>query len=224
MQSTKFKQQIHLYHIWFPMYNLHYKLIPTNNILQYYSQVHNITTMLNIAKFRYSVINFTSTLFPLLSIVRIMTEAPSHLNISIKSFTNNYKYNNLCTYAGIIFYEETPSHLNISIKNFTNNYKYNNLRTYAGIIFYEETRNIYNEKRSICVDHGDFYKYRNIYSNKSEMLVAIYAYKGYGTLYISMNISTTECRLSLRNRLCTYGFYCLNSKLRTDFYNTCEKL
>ena len=142
-----------------------------NNILKYYSEVQSITTNLNIAKFKYSVINLTPTSYPFLSIIQIMTEAPNHLNISIKNFTNNYKYNILCTYAGIIFYEEA--------------------------------RKIYNEKSSMCVDHGNFYKYRNIYSNKSKMLVAIYAYKGYGTLYISMNISTTQCQLSLKNRLCT---------------------
>ena len=151
-------------------------LIPTTNILEYYSQVHNITTTIDIAKFKYSVINFSSPLYPLLSIVKIRTHAPSHLNITIKSFTSKYNYNTLCTYAGIFFYEEI--------------------------------REIYNEKRSMCVDHGNFYKYRNIYSVHSEILVVIYAYKGYGTLYVSMNISTTPCQLSLRNRLCTFGFYC----------------
>ena len=157
------------------IYITSYSII-TNNILKYYSKVHNITTTLNIAKFKYSVFNFTSTLYPILSVVKIRTEAPNHLNITIKSFTNNHKNNTLCTYAGIIFYEEIEE--------------------------------IYNEKRSMCVDYGNFYKYRNIYSVHSEILVVIYAYKGCGTLYVSMNLSTTQCQLSLRNRLCIFGFYC----------------
>ena len=82
-------------------------------------------------------------------------------------------------------------HLNVTINNFTNNYKYNTLCTYGGVIFNEEEKRIYKEKRSICFDSGYFYKHRNIYSKRSEMLLLMYAYKGYGTLFISLNISTT---------------------------------
>ena len=103
------------------------------------------------------------------------------------------------------------SYFNVTIKNFTNNYKYNILCSYGGVIFYEEEKRIYKEKRLICFDNGYFYKHRNIYSSRSEMLLLMYAYKGYGTLFISLNISTTQCRLSLRKKLCTYDFYCSTS-------------
>ena len=79
-------------------------LFITTTSLKYYSKENKITKYINITQFQNLLMNTSSTTF--LSIVKLTTEAPSRLNITITNFTNMYKYNNSCNYAGIVFYEK----------------------------------------------------------------------------------------------------------------------
>ena len=164
------------------------------------------------------------------SAFQCMVYISSHLFITNTSLKYYSKVNTITNYVNITQFQNLflnfPSNsstflsivklrtkatncLNISITNFTNNYKYNSSCNYVGIAFYEQVKNVYIEKRSMCLDGGDFYKHRNIYSIRSEMLLVMYSFQYRGSMYISLNISTTQCRLNLVDRyLCQYNMYC----------------
>ena len=132
--------------------------------------------------------------------------------MNVTQFQNlliNFLSNSSTSLSIVKLATKATNRLNITITNFRNSYKYNNSCNYAGIAFYERVKKVYTEKRAMCLDGGDFYKHRNIYSISSEMLVVLYSFQDRGSMHISLNISTTQCGLNLVDRyLCKYDMYC----------------
>ena len=90
--------------------------------------------------------------------------------------------------------------INITINNLTHNYKRNDLCKFGGIATYIIQQA--NEEISIvCTSHTGVYKYRGIYSNTSETLLVIYSYIEYGTINVTLELSTTMCKV-VQNHAC----------------------
>ena len=65
---------------------------------------------------------------------------------------------------------------------------------YAGITFYDINRNGSFQKIStICYSNEQEYKYRNMYSQNSLMLLVMYSYKSYSNISLNLSVSTSEC-------------------------------
>ena len=79
-----------------------------------------------------------------------------------------------------------PSHgINITINSINHTHNNNDLCTYSGIAAYIMNNHSNKEISTECKSKTNFYKYRNIYTNTSTILVVIYSFFEYGPLNLS---------------------------------------
>ena len=72
--------------------------------------------------------------------------------------------------------------------------------SYAGITLYDINRNESFQKIStVCYSNEQEYKYRNIYSQNSLMLLVLYSYKSYSNISLNLSVSTSECKAKTIN-------------------------
>ena len=77
--------------------------------------------------------------------------------------------------------------------------KYSSCR-YAGITLYGINRNGSFQKIStVCYNNEQEYKYRNLYTQNSRMLLVLYSYKSYSNISLNLSVSTSECKVTTIN-------------------------
>ena len=86
--------------------------------------------------------------------------------------------------------------INITIQNLSHNYNKNILCSYAGFVVYDRMETEENNHISTkCTPHTDIFRHQNIYSNSSTILLLAYSYKEYGSMNLSVRLSTTKCNI-----------------------------
>ncbi len=65
---------------------------------------------------------------------------------------------------------------------------------YFGLTSYSPTVNTSKELRTVCLKPKSFYKHRNIYSHKSQMLLVMYLQKENSHFKVNLTVSATLCR------------------------------
>ena len=84
--------------------------------------------------------------------------------------------------------------VNLTIINLTYTGFNDPLCTFAGISLYNLNNNSYNELTTQCTSDSSIFAHRDIYSKSNETLLVLYDYKAYGSLNLTMQISTTKCK------------------------------
>ena len=85
---------------------------------------------------------------------------------------------------------------------------------YGGLVVYDNHNKSNTKTSSVCESHHGFYKHRNIYSNSSLIYIVMYSFDVYGSLQFSLQISTTQCKLTTKSRsiyLCAFNFLCYST-------------
>ena len=71
---------------------------------------------------------------------------------------------------------------------------------YAGITLYDINRNgTFQKISTVCYSNEQEYKYRNMYSQNSLMLLVLYSYKSYSNISLNLSVSTSECKATTIN-------------------------
>ena len=71
---------------------------------------------------------------------------------------------------------------------------------YAGITSYDKKGNgTFQKISTICYSDEQEYRYRNIYTENSVMLLVLYSYKKYSNISFNLSVSATECKATTIN-------------------------
>ena len=97
---------------------------------------------------------------------------------------------------------ETEAHLFFKIT--INKMKYTGIKYFscgfAGITLYDINRNGSFQKIStVCYNNEQEYRYRNLYTQNSLMLLVLYSYKSYSNMSLNLSVSTSECKATTIN-------------------------
>lgn len=115
---------------------------------------------------------------------------------------------------------EIGTQINVSVTYFRHSYTWNDLCTYGGLVVLNSEA-IHN----VCWSEDGVYQHRNIYSNQSKAIIIIYSYIQYGTLNITIRLSSTQCELGDTTEsniyLCTYTNICTFSNY---YMKACKKM
>ena len=152
------------------------------------------------------------------------SELPSHNIIHVNStqlskflFPNDFCIDN--TKRCVLKVNTLPNHkLNITIHSIKHTHNNNALCTYSGVAAYNIIDQNYKEISTVCKHKTNFYKYRNIYSNTSSILLVIYSFLEYGTLDLSLEFSDSICSVVYVNFCVNKGAYV--SSIKTA-HNNC---
>ncbi len=84
-------------------------------------------------------------------------------------------------------------HISVTVNNLTTSYKRNELCTFGGLAAYEGNTSSKAHIVTSCFQFSNVFRDRTIYSSNNSLLIILYSYQVYGSLNISVNISTTTC-------------------------------
>ena len=72
---------------------------------------------------------------------------------------------------------------------------------FGGITLYDVIENgTFQKISTVCHSNNQHeYKYRNMYSQKSVMLLVLYSYKRYSNFTFKLNVSVSECKTTVTN-------------------------
>ncbi len=90
--------------------------------------------------------------------------------------------------------------------SFTNRNNYPKC-SFSGLAAYNFHRNTLSEIKAECLQYSGFYRYRNIYSITSSLILVIYSYVEYGQLNLSYELSSTHCK-SVTISTCPFFKHC----------------
>lgn len=111
----------------------------------------------------------------------------------------HYKNSKLYTFRNVHLLKisvQPHSLINVTVVQIHHNYGYRNVNcTIGGLTAYDLGNHSLSEKSTVCFPHKDIYKYRNIYSQTSNMLLVTYSYREYGTFNLTVRLSTTMCTI-----------------------------
>ena len=110
-----------------------------------------------------------------------------------------YQYNTQQTNRNVDIISVLVPHnlkINITIQNLSHDYNQNFLCTYGGFVIHESMEAKENSQISAkCTPHRDIFRFQNIYSNGSVILLVVYSYREYGSMNLSVVFSTTKCSI-----------------------------
>ncbi len=111
---------------------------------------------------------------------------------------------------------EVNFHINTTITSLTSSYKNNELCSFGGIAAYEENSRNKSHIMTLCSQQSYVFKHRNIYSTNNSLLLVTYSCQGYGSVNMTLELSTTTC---LRRKIdgCTQPHTVLFSPSDTCF-------
>ena len=96
----------------------------------------------------------------------------------------------------------TDALANITIQKFFHTLDRNVECQYGGISMFDNHTGTFKEISNNCLSHYGVYRYRNIYPQSSTFLLLVYSYGGYGSINISLTISTHQCKVT-KIKLCS---------------------
>ena len=128
-------------------------------------------------------------------------------NVSFGNQSHEYSINSSFYKSTIFIHKfllnsDTNLYFNISVPYFL--YKGDEMHNclFGGITFFSVNLKELNELRTMCVtSNAHSRNLQNMYSNIKQILVVIYAYQGYSSLYVRLRLSFTNC-LSTRINAC----------------------
>ena len=116
---------------------------------------------------------------------------------NISSFTSDYSNQKTNKKVDIIkILAPNNMQLNVTIHNLFHNFKRNFLSSYGGFVVCDIKKMKYNQKiSSKCYSHTDVFRHQSIYSKSSTILYVAYSYREYGSMNLSVRVSTTKCNI-----------------------------
>ena len=116
-------------------------------------------------------------------------------NVSSFSYQYNTKLGNQNVYIMRIWISQNFI-LNITVKNVSHNYNRNYLYIYGGFVIFDRMDVKENsQSKTKCYQHTNIFRYQNIYSNSSSILLVAYSYREYGSMNLTIGFSTTNCNI-----------------------------
>ena len=98
---------------------------------------------------------------------------------------------------------ETQEHyfLNITIQHMEYEGKNHSSCGFAGVTSYDITGNrTFSKISTIChSNNNQEYRYRNIYTQNSMILLVVYSYKKYSNFNLTLSVTTTQCKATMMN-------------------------